>query len=109
MNQSGYNAATAIGSVRDYYLENSYNQLNLNITVVGPYTADHNMACYGENIYNASGRRIRDIRPQDLIKEALLKADPDVNYADFDNDNDGTVDGVHVIYAGYAGGCRWRC
>ncbi len=102
MNQSGYNAATAIGSVRDYYLENSYNQLNLNITVVGPYTADHNMACYGENIYNASGRRIRDIRPQDLIKEALLKADPDVNYADFDNDNDGTVDGVHVIYAGYA-------
>ncbi|MFA5555354.1 MAG: M6 family metalloprotease domain-containing protein [Dysgonamonadaceae bacterium] len=99
MNQSGYSEGNAIGSVRDFYLENSYNQLNLNITVVGPYTANYNMVYYGGNINNIRGN---DIRPQDLIKEALAKANPDVNYADFDSDNDGVVDAVHVIYAGYA-------
>lgn len=97
MNQEGYNVGTAKGSVRDYYRENSYNQLNLDVTVVGPYIADHNMSYYGEN--TADGN---DIRPRDLIREALIKANSDVNYADFDNDNDGEVDGVHIIYAGYS-------
>ena len=96
MNQIGYNAGTAVGSVRDFYLENSCGQLNLEITVVGPYTADHNMAYYGANASNGN-----DKNPRDLIIEAVQKANPIVNYADFDNDNDGYVDGVHVIFAGY--------
>jgi len=90
MNQVGYNVSPASGSVRDFYLENSYGQLNLEITVVGPYTADHNMHYYGAS--NSAN---------DLIIEAVQKANPSVNYADFDNDNDGYVDGVHVIFAGY--------
>lgn len=49
--------------------------------------------------YGANGN---DVRPRDLITEAVQKANPNVNYADFDNNNDGYVDGVHVIYAGYA-------
>lgn len=93
MNQTGYNGT---GSVKDFYKENSYNQLDLNVTVVGPYTADYNMAYYGANDANDN-----DINPQALIVEALQKADPSVNYADFDNDGDGKVDGVHVIFAGY--------
>lgn len=93
MNQTGYNS---IGSVKDFYKENSYNQLNLDITVVGPYTADNGRAYYGAN--DANGY---DINPQALITEALQKANPDVNYADFDNDGDGIVDVVHVIFAGY--------
>jgi M6 family metalloprotease-like protein len=97
MNQVGYNAGSAIGSVKDFYMQNSYGQLNLDITVVGPYTADHNMAYYGAN--DAYGN---DARPKDLITEAVQKANPNVNYADFDNNNDGYVDEVHVIYAGYA-------
>lgn len=99
MNQVGYNAGSAIGSVKDFYMQNSYGQLNLDITVVGPYTADYNMAYYGANSDGISGN---DIRPRDLIVEAVQKANPNVNYADFDNNNDGYVDEVHVIYAGYA-------
>ena len=99
MNQVGYNQGNAIGSVKDYYLENSYSKLDLNITVVGPYIADHPMAYYGENVSGVQGN---DARPRDLIREALAKADPYVNYADFDNDNNGSVDGVHIIYAGYS-------
>lgn len=99
MNQVGYNAGSAIGSVKDFYQQNSYGQLNLEITVVGPYIADHNMDYYGANANNIQGN---DTRPRDLIGEAVLKANPAVNYAEFDNNNDGYVDGVHVIYAGYA-------
>jgi M6 family metalloprotease-like protein len=93
MNQSGYNST---GSVKDFYLENSYGQLNLEVTVVGPYIADFNRAFYGAN--NAAGD---DSNPQALIVEALQKANPAVNYADFDNDGDGKIDGVHVIFAGH--------
>ncbi len=95
MNQAGYNAGNATGSVRDVYLENSYGQFTLNTTVVGPYTAAHDMAYYGTNT------PWDDYRAGELITEAVYLADPAVNYADFDNDNDGAVDGIYVIYAGY--------
>ncbi len=96
-NQINYSAGGATGSVKDYYLETSYNQFNLTVTVAGVYRAAHNMAYYGAN----TGGQGTDIRPREFVTEAVIAADPDLNYADFDNDNDGTVDGVYVIYAGY--------
>lgn len=95
-NQASYTTDGATGSVNQFYKENSYGQLNLTITVAGPYTAANNMAYYGAN--NSSGD---DVRPRELITEAVNLANPDVNYADFDNDGNGAVDGVYVIYAGY--------
>jgi M6 family metalloprotease-like protein len=107
-NQIGYSAGSANGSVRDYYKQNSYDQLDLTVTVAGPYTAANNLSYYGTN--DASGY---DKNPRALVTEAVNLADADVNYANFDNDADGTVDGVYVIFAGYgeeAGGganCIW--
>ena len=95
-NQVGYNAGGATGSVKDYYLENSWDQFNLTVDVAGPYTASQNMSYYGAN--DASGN---DVRPRELVLEAINLADPTVNFAEYDNDNDGTVDGVYIIYAGY--------
>ncbi len=97
MNQIGYNLNGAAGSVKDYYLEASYNQFNITTTVVGPYTVSQPMAYYGAN----TGGQGTDTNPRALISEAINLADPNVNFANFDNDNDGTVDGVYVIYAGY--------
>lgn len=107
-NQVGYTTGGATGSVKDFYLENSWNQFNLTVDVAGPYTASQNMSYYGGN--DASGN---DLRPRELVLEAVNFADPTVNFANYDNDNDGTVDGVYLIYAGYgeeAGGganCIW--
>lgn len=107
-NKIGYNENAATGSVRDYFLESSYNQLDLSVTVVGPFTTANNAAYYGGN--NSSGN---DLRDREFAAEAVNLAASAVNYADFDNDNDGTVDGVYIIYAGYgeeAGGsadCIW--
>lgn len=107
MNQIGFNLGGAQGSVKDFFLENSYGAFNVTTTVVGPYTASQNMVYYGGNVAG------NDQRPRELVTEAVNLANPAVNYANFDNDGDGTVDGVYVIYAGYgeeAGGganCIW--
>ncbi len=95
-NQVGYNTDGATGSVYDFYKENSWGQLDLLVTVAGPYVALNNMAFYGGN--NSSDN---DQNPKALVSEAVYQADADVNYADFDNDGDGVVDGIYVIYAGH--------
>lgn len=62
MNQVNYRhiGQTEItGSVRDFYLESSYNQLDVRTTVIGPYTVSHNRAHYGAktNSKNDTDRR----------------------------------------------------
>jgi M6 family metalloprotease-like protein len=89
-NQLNYTIGGASGSVKDYYLENSYGQFDLTIDVVGPYTASGNMSTYG----SFTGAR-------NLIIEGINLANPDVNYADYDNSGDGSVEGVYMIFAGY--------
>lgn len=95
-NQVGYSTGGATGSVKDYYLENSWSQFNLTVDVFGPYTASQNMSYYGAN--DAYGN---DQNPRALVTEAVNAADASANFANYDNDGDGTVDGVYVIYAGY--------
>ncbi len=95
-NQAGYAEDGATGSIYDYYKENSYGQLNLAVTVAGPFLAAHNMAYYGANDANGN-----DVNPEALVSEAVTLANSSVNYADFDNDGDGTVDGIYIIHAGY--------
>ena len=86
MNQIGYSGGNARGSVRDFYLENSYGQLDLIVTVVGPYVAARNWAYYGEN--DATGN---DAHARDLAKEAANFAfkEANINPADYDNDEIG--------------------
>lgn len=108
MNQLDYTSGGRYGSVRDFYRENSFGKLDLTTDVAGVYHLANVRAYYGGN--NGLGQ---DLRPHEMALEAVTMADADVNYADYDNDGDGTVDGVHIIYAGpgeEAGGgsdCIW--
>jgi len=96
-NQVNYTVGGATGSVKDYYLQNSYNQFNLTVDVAGPYTASNTLNYYGANDANDN-----DLRPRELVTEAVNLADADtVNFALYDNDSNGSVDGIYVIYAGY--------
>lgn len=103
-NQINYNMNYAKGSVRDFYYENSYGKFILEADVVGPYTADSNIAFYGNNI-DGDGR--------DLAREAFIAASASVDYSTYDNDGDGIMDGAHILFAGFgeeAGGgadCIW--
>ena len=94
---SGYTNNGATGSVREYYYDNSFGQLRLIPTVVGPFMLSHDMAYYG-----ATGPSFSDIRPKDMISEACALADSlgGVDFTQFDVNNDGIIDAVHVIFAG---------
>ncbi|MBP6429109.1 MAG: M6 family metalloprotease domain-containing protein, partial [Bacteroidales bacterium] len=95
ISQTNYTINGATGSVKDYYFDNSMGVLNANFTVVGPYTLSQNQAYYGGN--DASDN---DIRPQEMVAEACSLASQNINFANFDNDGDGYVDMIHVVYAG---------
>lgn len=84
-----------IGSVRDYFLDQSGGLFDLTFDVIGPATLSHNYDYYGEN--DSEGY---DKRPGEMMAEALEKVDSLVNYGDYDWDGDGMVDIVMAIYAG---------
>lgn len=95
-NQVCYNKNQHVGSVHDYFLDQSYGKLDLEFDILGPYKLKKELAYYGKNdMYN------NDAHADEMIVEALTLADDDVNYRDYDWDGDGEVEQVFVIYAGY--------
>lgn len=95
-NQKGYSTNGATGSVADYFYDNSFGQMSLSVDVVGPYTLSNFRSYYGSN--DSYGQ---DSRPEEMVAEAVAKANPDVDFSQYDNDKDGYIDGVYVIFAGY--------
>lgn len=97
-NQVGYNHNNHIGSVHDYFYDQSYGVFDLSFDVVGPVTVSRQYSYYGANSPKNSNT---DLHVGQMISEACKLADNEVNYADYDWDGDGEVDQVYVIYAGY--------
>ena len=97
-NKIGYNKNNHIGSVRDYFYDQSYGLFDLSFDVVGPVSVSKEYSYYGAN---SSWNSRSDIHVGQMISEACKLADNEVNYADYDWDGDGEVDQVYVIYAGY--------
>lgn len=96
-NSTGYHDNNAIGSVRDYYDFASQGQLDYVSDVYGPYTAQYNMKYYGAN----TGDGGSDSNPVALCIEAVRNLPVDLDYSLYDNDGDGLVDNIHIIFAGY--------
>ena len=86
------------GSARQYFEDVSFGQYNPQFDVVGPVTVSKEMSYYGQN--DAYGS---DKYAEKMIEEACKLADTECNvdFSQYDNDEDGYVDFVFVIYAGY--------
>jgi len=95
-NQKNYSENDATGSVSDYFHDNSFGKMDLSIEVAGPYTLSGNRDSYGGNTESGS-----DQNPRGMAKEGVTRADKDVDFTQFDNDEDGFVDGVYIIFAGH--------
>ncbi|MCK3685843.1 M6 family metalloprotease domain-containing protein [Maribellus sp. YY47] len=96
MNQTNYGGS---GSFKDFWLESSYGNLTVNSTIHGWYHASDSLAYYGGN---NDEDEIRDVNHRELAKEAIDAAENGgVDFSEFDNDNDGYVDGVIIVHAGY--------
>ena len=89
---------TSSGSARQYFQDQSYGQYNPIFDIVGPVTISKEMAYYGENDKNGD-----DLHPDEMVQEAcsLANSQCDVDFSIYDNDNDGEVDFVYIIYAGF--------
>lgn len=102
-NEEGYNEGGMAGSVRDYFKKQSYNQLTIDFDVVGPFTTANDMEYYGKHYTDDSGYEHNDRHPAIMVREAIDAAEADgVDFSKYDWDQDGEVDQVFVIYAGYA-------
>lgn len=104
-NQVGYSKYGHPGSVHDYFDAASFKQLNLSAKVVGPYTAQYNLAYYGKDTvlsYNGVSYEYKDFHVRELITEAVDAANNDVDFSQYTNNDGDQVSCVYVLYAGVA-------
>jgi immune inhibitor A len=85
------------GSVREYYREVSNNIVDIVGEVVGPYTLPKKISEYAHG-ESGLGKILPNART--MARHAVEMADKDVNFSQYDNDNDGFVDAFIVIHAG---------
>ena len=85
MNQENY---AGTGSFRDYYLEQSFGQLDIETTVT-PWVKLNGVKRY----YGPEGAVA-------MITEALRMIEDEIDLREFDNDGDGVLDGLTVIHQG---------
>ena len=83
------------GSARQYFYDSSNGQYDPQFDVVGPVKVKRKAEYYGKN---AGGF---DAYPWTMVREACELVNKSVDFSRYDNDNDGFVDFVYVIYAGY--------
>jgi M6 family metalloprotease-like protein len=98
----GYNDNGCAGSFRDYYLANSYGQLDLDVTVVGWYTAAQNKINYGKTNLDGSDNNNYNSNVQELVAQCIDSAEAEgIDFSDYDNDGDGEMDGLVIFHSGY--------
>ena len=86
-----------IASVRKYFETTSNKQFSPQFDIVGPVTLPRTMAYYGGSQPNGS-----DDKFSDFCKDAMaLVKDMVSDWTVYDNDKDGRIELVCVIYAGY--------
>ena len=88
LNEVGYSANGATGSVRDYYVENSGGRYTPVFDVFGPYVLSNNRSSYVNNAANA-------------LVEACKGLNSEVDFSQYDSDGDGRVDMALMYYAGH--------
>ncbi len=97
-NQEGFSEDGQTGSVHDYFLNQSYGTFDLTFDVVGPVTLSQNMSYYGAHTGEEADNYSNVTK---MVDDACRMVDDQVNFKDYDWNNDGYVDQVYIIYAGY--------
>lgn len=85
------------GSIGQYFRDQSDNQYNVQFDVYGPVPLDNDYAYYGQNYPTDDGN---DRYAGNVVIEACKKLDSEIDFSQYDWNNDGKVDFVYIIYAG---------
>ena len=78
-----------MGSVRDYYYDNSFQQFDPHFDILGPINVP--FACTDAHQFNCDS----------IFFAALEALDPEVDFSQYDTDEDGTADMVFFLVAGF--------
>ena len=99
LNQEGYSQNGAAGSVHDYFKDMSRGEFDLTFDIVGPVKVSKSTTYYGGPSPIMGGTD----HIGEFITEAIKKADEkcDIDWKKYDWDDDGEVEQVFVLYAGY--------
>lgn len=95
LNKEGYDKNGSLGSAADYYRICSNNEFTPQFDVYGPVTLPNKMSYYGGNDYRGN-----DKAPEQMVIDACKLLDDEIDFTEYDRDNDGFVDNVYVFYAG---------
>ena len=81
------------GSVSQYFKDMSFGKFSPRFDIYGPFRLDNNLVYYGEG---------RNDRMDRFLPEVVEKVKNSIDFSQYDNNNDGIVDLVYIVYAGYA-------
>ena len=95
LNSPGYSLNGATGSAKDYFTDQFEGKCGIEFNVSPIVTVSKDYAYYGRN--NQDGI---DSHPEDIVVEACKALDAQVDFSEYDTDNDGKVDQVFVFVAG---------
>lgn len=84
----------ANGSAKDFYLASSAGKFDPEFVVVGPVKLSKKSTYYGSDFYG------QDAYIYEAIIESCQALDDEIDFSEFDNDGDGTVDNIYFYYAG---------
>jgi len=106
---NGQSFETGYESLNSYYTKSSYGMLNITADVFGYYRAEHPASYYEteyEKLYEwdeitndyVYGEDEVTYVESDLIFEVLNYYDNQIDYSDYDANQDGYIDGIYMIY-----------
>lgn len=85
------------GSVKQYFHDMSNGMFTPQFDIVGPITLPKPGSYYGQD----EGYR-KDTKITELIHDACNAVSGTVNFDEYDSNNDGNIDLVYILYAGYS-------
>ena len=82
-------------SIEQYFADQSYGQYTPKFEFIGSVMLSHNQKYYGENDYYGD-----DMRADEMVQETCNLAEDLADFTQYDQDGDGKIDAIVIIYAG---------
>jgi M6 family metalloprotease-like protein len=94
-NQVGYNINGNEGSIKDYFLASTFENVNVTADVFGPYISSAGCEAYSYEVTDHLGAK-------NLLSEIINVADSSINFANYCSNGSEYVDCIYMIFAGCA-------